>query len=64
LRSLARQLSARLERTLNRREQQRAAARYRAAIGYDMPRDERAAWLREAASGAPMKKHRLPHLAR
>lgn len=54
----------RIEHALNRRQERLAAAEYRAAIGYDLPIDERAAWLRQAAIDAPEIKHRVTRPAR
>lgn len=49
----------RLERALDRKADRLAAARYIAATGYDLPLEERAEWLRHAAYGAPVTKHRV-----
>jgi len=51
----------RLERALDAKADRLAAARYKAAIGYDLPLEERSTWLRRAAHGAPAIKHRVAH---
>ncbi len=48
-----------LERALSHRDEQRAAARYFATIGHDLPPAKRAEWLRDASRGAPQYKHRV-----
>jgi hypothetical protein len=46
-------------------EQRAAAARYWAAVGHDMPLEDRAPRLRQLAQGAPgIKIHHRPHLTR
>lgn len=50
---------ARLERALNRHEEQLAAARYLAATGHDAPPAERARLLHVMSYGAPQHKHRV-----
>lgn len=59
IRTLPALAQERLERALNRNLERDAAARYFAANGHELPLAERAAWLRQAAQGAPTTKHRV-----